>query len=120
MKIVIETGAEVTLKAGGSFVKVDSSGVTVFGPVVRMNSGGGPGSGSAVAAKAPETPALITAGETTLGSPDMLAVTETRQAATPQPGLVFKLCEAALASKQCGKQPDGHCYSKPCSCEADA
>jgi type VI secretion system secreted protein VgrG len=62
MKIVIEAGAEVTLKAGGSFVKVDPSGVTISGPLVRMNSGGGPGSGSAVAAKAPETPALITAG----------------------------------------------------------
>lgn len=49
MKIVIEAGgAEVTLKAGGSFVKVDpSGGVTVSGPLVRMNSGGGgPGSGS--------------------------------------------------------------------------
>lgn len=56
MKIVIEAGAEVTLKAGGSFVKVDPSGVTISGPLVRMNSGGGPGRGSAVAAKAPETP----------------------------------------------------------------
>ncbi|SHK30717.1 type VI secretion system secreted protein VgrG [Marinobacter antarcticus] len=53
MKIVIEAGAEVTLKAGGSFVKVDPSGVTISGPLVRMNSGGGPGNGSAVAAKAP-------------------------------------------------------------------
>ena len=75
-----------------------------------------------MAAKAQETPALITAGETNLGIPNMLAVTETRQAATPQPSPVFKLREAAqndaLASKQCGKQPNGHCYSKPCYCEA--
>jgi type VI secretion system secreted protein VgrG len=56
MKIVIEAGAEVTLKAGGSFVKVDPSGVTVSGPAVRMNSGGGPGSGSGVAGKTPELP----------------------------------------------------------------
>ncbi|MGO1503200.1 MAG: type VI secretion system Vgr family protein [Marinobacter sp.] len=124
MKIVIEAGAEVTLKAGGSFVKVDPSGVTISGPLVRMNSGGAPGSGSAVAAQAPEMPALINADETNLGSADMLAVTETRQAAAPQPSPVFKLREAArndaMASKQCGKQPDGRCYSKPCFCEAGA
>ncbi|WP_417519809.1 type VI secretion system Vgr family protein [Marinobacter sp.] len=124
MKIVIEAGAEVTLKAGGSFVKVDPGGVTISGPLVRMNSGGGPGSGSTVAAKAPDTPAFIAAGETNRGSPDMLAVTETRQAAAPQHSPVFKLREAAregaLARAQCGKQPDGRCYSRPCSCEAGA
>src|SRR5690606_39846391 len=61
MKIVIEAGAEVTLKAGGSFVKVDPSGVTVSGPLVRMNSGGGPGSGRGVGAVNPELPQLMTA-----------------------------------------------------------
>ncbi|MEQ9546788.1 MAG: type VI secretion system tip protein TssI/VgrG [Marinobacter sp.] len=59
MKIVIEAGAEVTLKAGGSFVKVDPSGVTVSGPMVKMNSGGGPGSGTAAAAMQPEAPQSI-------------------------------------------------------------
>ena len=61
MKVVIEAGAELTLKAGGSFLKLDPSGVTVSGPSVRMNSGGGPGSGSGVADKAPELPAGIVA-----------------------------------------------------------
>ncbi|SOB78225.1 type VI secretion system secreted protein VgrG [Marinobacter sp. LV10R510-11A] len=56
LKIVIEAGAEVTLKAGGSFVKVDPSGVTISGPLVRMNSGGGPGSGASAAAKVPALP----------------------------------------------------------------
>ncbi|GBO85077.1 type VI secretion system Vgr family protein [Marinobacter salsuginis] len=59
MKVVIEAGAELTLKAGGSFLKLDPSGVTVSGPSVRMNSGGGPGSGSGVADKAPALPAGI-------------------------------------------------------------
>jgi len=56
LKIVIEAGAEVTLKAGGSFVKVDPGGVTISGPLVRMNSGGGPGSGASIAAKVPVLP----------------------------------------------------------------
>jgi type VI secretion system secreted protein VgrG len=60
MKIVIEAGAEVTLKAGGSFVKVDPSGVTVSGPLVRMNSGGGPGSGSGVGVTGPLLPNALT------------------------------------------------------------
>ena len=59
VKLVVEAGAEVTLQAGGSFVKVDPSGVTVSGPLVRMNSGGGPGSGSAAAAQAPEAPQTV-------------------------------------------------------------
>jgi len=103
---------------------VDPSGVTISGPLVRMNSGGGPESGGSVAAKAPKSPALITAGEINPGSPDTLAVTEAHQVATPQPSPVFKLREAArndaLASKQCSKQPDGRCYAKPCACEAGA
>jgi len=60
VKLVIEAGAEVTLQAGGSFVKVDPSGVTVSGPLVRMNSGGGPGSGSSAAVQAPEAPQTVT------------------------------------------------------------
>ncbi|MCC6076275.1 type VI secretion system tip protein VgrG, partial [Pseudomonas sp. GCM10022188] len=36
-------------KAGGSFVKLDASGVTLVGPTVKINSGGSPGSGTAAA-----------------------------------------------------------------------
>ncbi|MCC6075592.1 type VI secretion system tip protein VgrG, partial [Pseudomonas sp. GCM10022188] len=36
-------------KAGGSFVKLDASGVTLVGPTVRINSGGAPGNGSGAA-----------------------------------------------------------------------
>ncbi|MDC0663598.1 type VI secretion system Vgr family protein [Marinobacter sp. SS21] len=59
MKVVIEAGAEVTLKAGGSFVKVDPSGVTVSGPMVKMNSGGSPGSGTGVSAQVPKQPGVL-------------------------------------------------------------
>ena len=76
MKVVIEAGAELTLKAGGSFLKLDPSGVTVSGPSVRMNSGGGPGSGSGVAYKVPELPAEI-AGS--IGRPEVSQVEETTQ-----------------------------------------
>ncbi|GGE55598.1 type IV secretion protein Rhs [Streptosporangium jomthongense] len=87
LKIVIEAGAEVTLKAGGSFVKVDPSGVTVSGPLVRMNSGGGPGSGSAAAVQASVLP-NTTEVEYASGSPTALAINRQRSnatAETPEP-----------------------------------
>ncbi|WP_100638451.1 type VI secretion system Vgr family protein [Marinobacter salexigens] len=79
MKIVIEAGAEVTLKAGGSFVKVDPSGVTISGPLVRMNSGGGPGSGSGVGAKGPLLPTDMMPDASTTQPPSKLAEAGTRQ-----------------------------------------
>ncbi|WP_455906439.1 bacteriophage T4 gp5 trimerisation domain-containing protein, partial [Metapseudomonas otitidis] len=49
LKVVMEAGSEVTFQAGGSFVKLDASGVTLSGPSIKINSGGGPGSGSGAA-----------------------------------------------------------------------
>ncbi len=56
IKIVIEAGTEVTMKAGGSFVKCDPSGVTIFGPTVKINSGGSAGTGSGSSPEIPEDP----------------------------------------------------------------
>jgi type VI secretion system secreted protein VgrG len=46
---VLEAGSELTLKGGGSFIKIDGSGVTLSGPVINMNSGGSPGNGTGAA-----------------------------------------------------------------------
>ena len=48
-KVVLEAGSELTFKAGGSFIKLDASGITMVGPLIRMNSGGSPGKGSGAA-----------------------------------------------------------------------
>ncbi|EIK55064.1 Rhs element Vgr protein [Stutzerimonas stutzeri TS44] len=56
LKVVLEAGSELTFKAGGSFVKLDASGVTLVGPVVRVNSGGTPGSGAGAAPISPDLP----------------------------------------------------------------
>jgi type VI secretion system secreted protein VgrG len=58
-KIVLEAGSELTLKAAGSFIKLDASGVTMVGPLIKFNSGGGPGSGSGIAIKAPQLPGSV-------------------------------------------------------------
>ncbi|WP_326429299.1 type VI secretion system tip protein TssI/VgrG [Stutzerimonas frequens] len=49
LKVVLEAGSELTFKAGGSFIKLNASGITMVGPLIRMNSGGSPGKGSAAA-----------------------------------------------------------------------
>ncbi|MBU2332188.1 MAG: type VI secretion system tip protein VgrG [Gammaproteobacteria bacterium] len=49
LKVVLEAGSELTFKAGGSFIKLDASGITMVGPLIRMNSGGRPGKGSGAA-----------------------------------------------------------------------
>ena len=58
-KIVLEAGSELTLKVGGSFVKVEPSGVTLVGPTIKMNSGGSPGNGSGWGGQAPSLPKAV-------------------------------------------------------------
>ncbi|HIF9342595.1 TPA: type VI secretion system tip protein VgrG, partial [Photobacterium damselae] len=48
--------AEITLKAGGSFIKIDGSGVSIVGSKINLNSGGSAGSGSGYAGSAPALP----------------------------------------------------------------
>lgn len=49
LKVVLEAGSELTFKAAGSFIKLDAGGITMVGPMIRMNSGGSPGKGSGAA-----------------------------------------------------------------------
>jgi type VI secretion system secreted protein VgrG len=42
--LVLEAVADLTLKGPGGFIRIDGGGVTIVGNLVRINSGGGPGS----------------------------------------------------------------------------
>uniref|UniRef100_A4XQH2 Rhs element Vgr protein n=1 Tax=Ectopseudomonas mendocina (strain ymp) TaxID=399739 RepID=A4XQH2_ECTM1 len=55
-KVVIDAGMELTAAGGGSFLKLDPSGVTLSGATIKMNSGGGPGSGSGLKILGPLIP----------------------------------------------------------------
>jgi type VI secretion system secreted protein VgrG len=44
--VVLEAVEDMTFRAPGGFVRIDSSGITIRGTVVRINSGGSPGSGN--------------------------------------------------------------------------
>ena len=54
--MVIEAGVELTLKAGGSFIKLDPGGITLSGPLAKINAGGSPGKGSRIKIKPPVLP----------------------------------------------------------------
>jgi len=47
---------ELTASGGGSFLKLDPSGVTMNGAAIKMNSGGAPGKGSGLKIVAPALP----------------------------------------------------------------
>ncbi|MFS2162000.1 type VI secretion system tip protein TssI/VgrG, partial [Pseudomonas sp. Pseusp122] len=49
VKLVVEAGTELTIKAAGSFIKLDPSGVSINGAMVNLNGGGSPGNGSGAA-----------------------------------------------------------------------
>ncbi len=60
MNIVIEGGMQVTIKAGPSSIVLGPDGVSITGPMVKINSGGSAGSGGGAnptAPTAPEAPA---------------------------------------------------------------
>jgi len=54
----LEAGMELTVKAGGSFVKLDAGGITVIGPVVKVNAGGSAGNGTGIGIKPPVLPGV--------------------------------------------------------------
>jgi type VI secretion system secreted protein VgrG len=51
--VVIEAGAQLTIKAGPSFVVLGPDGVSIQGPMVKINSGGAAGSGGGSQPAAP-------------------------------------------------------------------
>jgi type VI secretion system secreted protein VgrG len=56
MQVVIEAMTGMTLVVGGNFITIDSTGVTIFGTMVNINSGGSPLSGSPGSAVSPLSP----------------------------------------------------------------
>ena len=54
---IYHAGTELTLQAGGSFIKLDPGGITLSGPVVTMNQGGSALSAGSESAALPHKPA---------------------------------------------------------------
>jgi len=56
--LIIEAGSSITLKASGSFITIDSGGVAVKGSMIKLNSGGSPGSGAGASPDTPKEPSV--------------------------------------------------------------
>ena len=54
--LIIESGTEISLKAGDSFLTMGAAGIAISGMMVRINSGGGASSGSPVQIGTPASP----------------------------------------------------------------
>jgi hypothetical protein len=62
MTLVIDAGVELTLKAGAGLVKLDPSGITIQGPLVRINSGGVAQAAKAAELTSPQVPVAAQTG----------------------------------------------------------
>ncbi|MBL4831903.1 MAG: type VI secretion system tip protein VgrG, partial [Aliivibrio sp.] len=113
-KIVLEAGAEVTLKAGGSFVKVDPSGVTLSGPGVKINSGGSPGSGSGYAGVKAQLPHPVEHAE--IGVTKKTKTSKVVVTPTLKHRLISDIKRNAPLTELCQKQTDGSCPLTHCPC----
>ncbi|MGC1332979.1 MAG: type VI secretion system tip protein VgrG, partial [Pseudomonas sp.] len=96
-KVVLEAGAELTLKAGGSFIKVDGSGVTLSGATIKMNQRGSAGVGTAIAAL---LPGLLKQADAAAAGALLIPL-------APHPTGITPLC---------GKQSGGGCSREDCTC----
>jgi type VI secretion system secreted protein VgrG len=56
MKVVIEAGAQISLKVGGNFIDINPAGIFIKGTMVMINSGGSAGSGSGSSPDKAEAP----------------------------------------------------------------
>ena len=81
MILIIEAGTELTLKAGGGIVKLDPSGVTIKGPVVKINSGGAAIPAMPAVPTAPAAPTMADKG-TGPGQVSALALRNGKSAAS--------------------------------------
>ena len=95
LKVVLEAGSELTFKAAGSFIKLDAGGITMVGPVVRVNSGGSPGKGSGAAPILPGQ--VMPADADKAGIPLEALVKQNLLFRSTQAG-ICEVCEAAKAS----------------------
>jgi len=95
LKVVLEAGSELTFKAGGSFIKLDASGITMVGPLIRMNSGGSPGKGSAAA---PILPGQVKGADADMPGIPLEALIKQNMLFRSTRAGVCEVCEAAKAS----------------------
>ncbi len=57
-----QAGVELTVKAGGSFIKLDAGGITMIGPIVNVKANAGGSAGIGIGIKSPRLPGVVDQG----------------------------------------------------------
>jgi len=83
-KVVLDAGSELTIAGGGSFIRLDASGVTLSGPGIKINSGGAPGRGSAVQENQPDLSRTVESESAVKAPGGSLADVHQRRNASPE------------------------------------
>jgi type VI secretion system secreted protein VgrG len=73
--LVIEAVSDLTIKGPGGFIRIDAGGVTIKGTLVKINSGGSAGSGTAAKPGGPKKPLEAKVEEPAKPEPDDVSQT---------------------------------------------
>ncbi|HCJ29625.1 MAG TPA: type IV secretion protein Rhs [Pseudomonas sp.] len=96
-KLVIDAGMELTASGGGSFIKLDPSGVTLNGVAIKMNSGGAPGRGSGAK---PILPGLVKPADADRPGIPLEALAKQRRVFLQATSGICEVCEAAKQARE--------------------
>ncbi|RMH85382.1 type VI secretion system tip protein VgrG [Pseudomonas sp. AOB-7] len=96
-KLVIDAGMELTAAGGGSFLKLDPSGVTLSGATIKMNSGGGSGKGSGAK---PILPGPVKPADADRAGMSLEALAKQRRVFLQATSGICEVCEAAKQARE--------------------
>ncbi|EJO94412.1 Rhs element Vgr protein [Ectopseudomonas mendocina DLHK] len=96
-KVVIDAGMELTASGGGSFLKLDPSGVTLSGATIKMNSGGAPGVG---AGAKPILPGEVKPADADKAGMPLEALAKQRRVFLQATSGICEVCEAAKQARE--------------------
>lgn len=100
--VVIDGGTQLTIKAGSGFVVIDSGGVAISGPMVKINSGGSAGTANDAAAASPAEPADPPAPQDNV---DPLASSPPPPPASPSPSPASSSSSSSSSSPSSSPSP---------------
>ncbi|UZE95427.1 type VI secretion system Vgr family protein [Alkalimarinus alittae] len=128
-KVVLDAGVELTIQAGGAFIKLSPAGVQIQGATINLNGGGSAGPASAASPKAPSPAIQVVregAGKQTEINPEKapfergeLAFKEGAQSTiNKRVHLKALVANEQLLADECMRDENGQCAKQTCTCVA--
>lgn len=128
-KVVLDAGVELTIQAGGAFIKLSPAGVQIQGATINLNGGGSAGPASAASPQTPSSAVQVVregAGKNTEITPEKaplergeLAFTEGAQSTiNKRVHLKALVANEQLLADECMRDENGQCAKQTCTCVA--